>query len=180
MTQPILAWHFTAATLRDGRPIPPDGVTLKHTGPLVMCQSGLHASVRIIDALEYAPGATICRVECGGETIHGMDKLVCSKRTILWRVDGTNLLRQFARLCALDVIHQWDALPIVREYLETGDEDIRDAARDARDVSWAVAQDAWAVWDAAQASWAAALTAARAAQNSRLEALIITAHEAQK
>ena len=45
-----LAWHFVGRTLRDGRPVPADGVELRHDGPVVMRVSGLHASVRAIDA----------------------------------------------------------------------------------------------------------------------------------
>jgi hypothetical protein len=37
---------------------------------------GLHASVRISDALQFAPGPTICRVECSGKIIHESDKFV--------------------------------------------------------------------------------------------------------
>jgi hypothetical protein len=51
-----LAWHFLAD--RDGRPVLRDGSSLvmggetyRHTGPLVLCDSGLHASIRAIDAL---------------------------------------------------------------------------------------------------------------------------------
>ncbi len=40
-------------------------------------------------------------------------------------------MRDFTRWCALQVIHLWDAPPIVREYLETGDESKRAAASDA-------------------------------------------------
>ena len=49
------AWHFVGKKLRDGRPIPADGVKLRHTGPVVMCKSGLHASLHPFDALKYAP-----------------------------------------------------------------------------------------------------------------------------
>lgn len=37
-----LAWHFTADTLRDGRAIPAIGETLRHDGPLVMCERSKH------------------------------------------------------------------------------------------------------------------------------------------
>jgi hypothetical protein len=57
------AWHFVSDTLRDGRPVPADGEVLVHEGPLKLCASGLHASKNILDALHYAPGSTICRVE---------------------------------------------------------------------------------------------------------------------
>ena len=151
----IQAWHFTAATLRDGRPIPADGVVLHHDGPLVMCESGLHWSRTPLAALQYAPGPILCRVEVWGDIIEDFDKGISRNRVILWRLDATDLLREFARRCALDVAHLWDAPGIVLNYLRTGDESIRDAA-------WAAARDA--AWDAARdAAWAAALAAARAA-----------------
>ena len=171
MSAPVLAWHFVGATLRDGRPIPPDGETLKHKGQVVLCKSGLHASERLIDALKYAPGWTLCRVRMGGTIKRETDKLVARERTILWRIDATGVLRAFACKCALDVAHMWDMPPIVRKYLETGDESIRDAARDAAwDAAWDAARDAArdAAWAAARAAarapaWAAAWGAARAA-----------------
>jgi hypothetical protein len=172
----IKAWHFTGTKLRDGRPLPADGETLHHTGPLEMCRSGLHASRKIMDALQYAPGATICRVECRGEVIEDEDKLVCTERTILWRVDGETLLRDFARRCALDVIHLWDAPEIVIRYLKTGDESIRAAAGAAAcSAAWNAAGAAAgaaaraAAWAAARA---AAWDAARAKQARRLVAMV--------
>ena len=156
MSAPVLAWHFVGATLRDGRPIPADGETLKHRGKLLPCERGLHASDRLIDALQYAPGWTLCRVRMGGTIKRETDKLVARERTILWRIDATDVLRAFACKCALDVAHLWDMPPIVRKYLETGDESIRAAARDAARA---------AAWDAA---WDAAWAAARDAQNTAL------------
>ena len=142
MTEKVLAWHFVGATLRDGRQVPADGELLRHEGPLVMCESGLHASVRIIDALQYANGATICRVQCGGEIEHDDDKLVCNERTILWRIDGTNLLRHFARECASDVSYLWDMPAIVRQYLETGGAPIKASAWVAAKIAaWAARQN---------------------------------------
>ena len=141
------AWHFVGETLRDGRPVPADGVVLKHDGPLVMCESGLHFSKHPFDALYYAPGATLCLVECGGTIVEGTgnhkDKGVCSERTIIARMDATDLLRYFVRMQALSVIHLWDAPQIVCDYLMTGDESIRAAAR--RDAPWAARDAAWAV-----------------------------------
>jgi len=194
----IQAWHFVGAALRDGAPIPADGVTLRHDGPLTLCASGFHASVRLIDALYYAPGATLCRVTMGGEIIHESDKVVATERTILWRIDATELLRLFARQCALDVAHLWRPPGMsasVRKYLETGDEKLRaagdaaraaamaagdagDAARAARAAARAAASSA--AWAAAWAAWAARAAAeaagdAGAAQNTRLEAMAYTA-----
>src|SRR5688572_20769347 len=118
------AWHFVGDTLRDGRPVPRDGFKLVHTGKVIPCQEGLHASVHPFDALQFAPGKTLCLVEVGGKIIeHGnpIDKLACSERTIITRMDAEPLLRDFARYCALSVIHQWEPPQVVCDYLMTGD-----------------------------------------------------------
>ena len=133
-----LAWHFLDAdgALRDGRVAPPDGEWLTHTGPLVPCKSGLHASetsstrsgTRRADHLSRRAGR---RREGAWQTGGQAGR---SARRILWRLDAETserVLRQFARWCALQVIGLWDAPAVVREYLETGDESKRDAARGA-------------------------------------------------
>ena len=82
----VMAWHFVGARLRDGRAVPPDGEWLEHEGPLVMCKRGLHASEHPSDALKYAPGPTLCRVECEGVELgtgDNADKLVCRRRRIV-------------------------------------------------------------------------------------------------
>ena len=78
-------------------------------------------------------------------------------------VDAEDTLRAFARRCVLDVIDLWDAPDVVREYLETGDEDLRSAAEAAtRAATWAAARNA--AWDAARdATRAATQAATRAA-----------------
>ena len=196
-----LAWHFVGETLLDGRPVPPDGEWLEHDGPLVMCESGLHASIDPFDALLYAPGATLCRVELDGERVTGGDKTVARRRRILARVDLTADLWTFARQCALDVIHLWDAPDVVRRYLETGDELLRAAAWDAawaaakaaawdaaKAAAWDAARDAAkaAAWDAAKAAakaaakdaaWDAAKAAARDAQRARFHAIVTSAFQ---
>jgi hypothetical protein len=151
------AWHFVGKTLRDGSPIPADGEWLEFKGNLKMCATGLHASKDPFDALSYAPGGTLCLVECAGEIIEGDDKLVCSRRKIVARMDATEMLRYFARMQALSVVHLWDPPDVVLDYLMTGDELIRVAAWVA---AWAAARDA--AWDAARdAARAAAWDAAR-------------------
>ena len=147
------AWHFTGNTLRDGSPIPAPGVVLRHTGPLFMCESGLHASLQPFDALQYAPGDKLHLVECGGTIQHQNDKLVCTERAIIVSMNAEPLLRSVARQQALSVIHLWDAPDVVLDYL-MGD----DAARDA---AWAAARDA--AWDA---SWDATRDAVRKQFNS--------------
>lgn len=126
---PILAYHFFRDTLRDGTPVPADGEALEVPDPerLELCRYGLHASRCPLDALHYAPGPNLARVALSGAIEEGCDKLCAQRRVIIQRIDATELLRQFARECALNVIHLWDAPDVVREYLETGDEAARGA-----------------------------------------------------
>lgn len=196
----MLAWHWIKddRTLRDGTKMIV-GEKLVHAYPHVvdgetfegpsLCHSGYHASERIIDAMQYAPGSVICRVECGGVIVRGADKIVCTERTVIAAIDATEILRSFARQCALDVAHLWSMPAVVQEFLDTGDETKRDAARAA---AWVVARSAArdaalaaarndarsaamnAAWSAARATArAAARAAALAAQNERLCTMVM-------
>ena len=143
-----LAWHFTRLDCRlgygDGRLVVA-GETLTHDGPVKLCSSGLHASVSLLDALGHASGPYLWRVKCSGEVIKGDDKLVCTERTAIAGFDASEMLRDFARRCALDVVNLWDAPDVVIRYLKTGDKSIRAAARAAAwDAAWAAAWDALA------------------------------------
>ena len=166
-------YHFTGDTLRDGRPIPKPGVWLKHDGPVIPCKSGLHASEHPFDALAYAPGNLLHKVRLRGNiTPHGnpVDKYCASERRIVATIDAECVMRSFARRVALDAVKRYwlEAPEVVVEYLKTGDETKRAAARDAagdaagdaaRDAAWAAARDA--AWDAARAAaWDAARAAA--------------------
>ena len=131
------AWHFVNDTLRDGIPIPADGELLRFDGKPILCQRGLHASLDPFDALQFAPGQTLCLVACGGMILHQKDKLVCTERTIIVRMDAEPLLRYFARMQALSCAHLWTPDQVVCDYLMTGDESIRAAARDP---AWAAAR----------------------------------------
>lgn len=154
------AWYFSETDCRlrfgDGREVKA-GETHKVDGNIHLCLNGLHASKNIRDALLYAPGCYVWRVELGGTIDHGSDKMAASERTYLWGYDASDVLRKFARMCALDVIHLWYAPDVVISYLKTGDESLRAAA-------WAAAPDA---------AWAAARAAAGDAQSRRLYRMIM-------
>jgi hypothetical protein len=163
------AYHFTNGNkLRDGRSLPAIGEWLEHEGPLVPCAQGLHASEHPMDALKYAPGCLLHLVELGGEMVsHEMDKWCARRRKVLATIDAEPLLREFARWCALRVIHLWDYPLIVRQYLETGNESIRATAEH---LTWGEARNAarGAAWDASRdaargAAWDASRDAARGA-----------------
>jgi hypothetical protein len=181
----VLAWHFVADTglLRDGQTLARR--SYYHLGELKMCVSGLHASIRALDALKYAPGSIVCRVRCSGAIVESDDKLVASERTVLWYADATKALHTFA--CdeaerALSAMADPDprsiaAIAVKRRWIDGKATDAELAA--ARDAAWAVAMDAaWAVArDAAgavarAAAWAAAWAAAGdAAEDARAAAM---------
>jgi hypothetical protein len=76
------------------------GETLSVDEPIVLCEHGLHASVRAIDALRYAPGSMVARVELSGHIFHGDDNIVAMHRKTLWLADATKVLQWFAVWCA--------------------------------------------------------------------------------
>lgn len=82
----ILAWHFICSnrTTEYGNIQVRVGETITHDGEIQMCKSGLHASVDIMDALDYATDTMLCRVEIWGDVQEHEDKLVARNRKALW------------------------------------------------------------------------------------------------
>ena len=175
-----LYYHFTSNKLRDGRPIPPTNKWLVHEGEVIMCTSGLHASEQPYDALQYAPGHILHRVELDDVIDTQDDKVVARRRKIVATIDAAELLHAFARKQALSVIHLWNCPAITKQYLETGDVSMQytarsaarsaaqNAARSAPGAAWSAADAAWSAAGAAQsaadAAWSAAGAAWSAAQ----------------
>ena len=153
-------WHFTASATegRDGWPLQAVERLPKGTKP-ELCEVGLHASRRALDALRYAPGPFVSRVRLSGVVVVGDDKACGTVRTRLaGPVDVSRELRLFAADCAERVLpifereRPGDLRP--REAIETAR---RDVTGDATD------EELDAAWDAAWAAGAAAGAAARAA-----------------
>ena len=161
----MLGWHFSTKeeTLNygDGRKIE-IGVTHDVEQPIALCERGLHASERILDALKYAPGHILWKVQLSGDIIKDTNKAVATHRTYIDRIDCSELLDQFARACALSVAHSWNPPNIVMQFL-CGDESSRGAARAA---AWAAARAA--AWDAAGAAAGAAVWAAAWAEQNEV------------
>ena len=169
LDRPLLAWHFggDACGFNDGRPIkvgerqrflPANG----HTG-IYVCESGMHASEDILDALWWSRGTIIRRVKLSGGAIISDDKVCAEYRTVIWAVPGEELLRIFACKCALSVLHLWSPPPVVVRYLHTQDDTLRyEASAIASAIASAAADEARAA-RAARAAFAAARAAARRA-----------------
>jgi hypothetical protein len=172
----IDAWHFLRAdgkTNYEPHVLVAAGETLTVDYAPILCERGLHASVRALDAFRYAPGPIACRVKVWGEVVIGDDKLAGTHRQCVSMIDATNILHEFAcrsaeaALLLADVTDMrcWQAIEAKRAWLrkEIGDAELAaawDAAWDAaRAAARAAAWDeAWdAAWDAARAAaWAAA------------------------
>jgi hypothetical protein len=178
----ILAWHFLSSdwTAYGGFKVEV-GKTYKHEGPVEPCSSGLHASVKALDANSFRKGPIVTRVECSGTIVPHGAKLACSERTALWGYDATDELRAFARWAALKAAHLWSKnkpMPeVVRQYLESGDESILEDARKAAEL----AADASYAADAASASaYYAASYAASADASYAADAASASAAAAEK
>ena len=141
------------------------------------CHAGLHASINPRDALKYARSSLVYRVELSGAMDVASHKIAATERTYLWGYDAEPVLRKFARMCALDVIHLWDAPDVVVYYLKTGDESLNASAEAAvRDTACtATGAAAWAAVRAAVRSDAGADAGAAAEekQNRRLYRMLM-------
>jgi len=177
----MLAWHFLSEDKRlgygDGRSVEV-GQTLECKGEPVLCGNGMHGSARLIDAVHYARGPIVCRVKIEGDVIEDYNKICGRRRTVLWMLDATRILHEFACACAED------ALALVEQ------PDERSVAGIAAKRSWLKGEitdkkldSAWAAaWDASQnvawvasaaasaAAWAAVRAAARAASQAARDA----------
>ena len=171
----MLAWHF----LRQNKKLGYEDNRLVRVGhtfkcepdTIKLCQQGFHGSIKPIDALEYAPGPIICRVELGGRIIRGDDKVFASDFLVIAMADATETLHLMACWSAeqaLKLIKNPDprsvaAIQAKYKWLrgEITDSELDAAWAAARAAAWAAA---WAAArDAAGASWNAAWAAAWAA-----------------
>jgi len=177
----MLAWHFLAGDKRlgynDGRLVEV-GQTLECEGEPELCGNGMHGSARLIDAVHYARGPIVCRVKIEGDVIEDYNKICGRRRTVLWMLDATRILHEFACACAEDalaLVEQPDERSVAgiaakRSWLKG---EITDKKLDS---AWAAAWDAsqnvaWVASAAAEAAaWAAVRSAARAASRAARDA----------
>ena len=178
-------WHFLhenrCLQYDDGRQVVV-GETLRVEGSPVLCKHGLHASARAIDALTNAPGPIACLVTLGGEIARGRDKSAAQERTVLWMVDATRFLREFACDVAEVALTRerergretdprlWAAIVVMRRFLRG------DASESERDTAGAAARAVEYAADAAKAAADAAYAAA--ARDGAWDAAVSAAHAA--
>jgi hypothetical protein len=178
MSDKVLGWLWLPAhaKIRVGQ-------TLTAEGPLELWGNGLHASQRALDALQYAEGTTICRVELSGEILEGQDRLCAQHCKVLAIADATTVLHEFVCWCAeQDLLREreagrepnersWAAVETKHKWLKgeaTGEE-----LAATTDADWdASSNTIWATprgiaWDAWYATWIAAGVVTKATATAR-------------
>ena len=115
------------------------GLTHKVKGDIILCENGLHASMKPLDALQYAPSSYLWIVKLSGEVVHSDNKSVASERKYLYGFNADKLLREFARKQALINIEKikpyTDQYDLIIEYLNTGNKGLMAA-------TWSAAESA--------------------------------------
>ena len=160
----------------------------------ILCEQGLHGSIKALDALKYAPDTYLWIVEIEGDIQTGEDKICGKSRTYIKGFDAEELLRSFACKQALINIEKIKPYCSEEEYNTIlaylhGDYTARAAAEAAARATWTAAEEeAWeaarvaraarAAWTAAEAAAAAARTAARSAAETAARSAAEAAAEA--
>ena len=132
----IKAWHWLWHDRRlgyDDGTLVEAGYVYSVKGPVKLCGWGLHGSIRALNALRYASYPIVSRVLLYGTVVAGPDKLVATHREVLWIADAKEVLHDFARWCARDLLLMWPkTVPDkVRAFLDTGDPALRELAYEA-------------------------------------------------
>jgi hypothetical protein len=170
----VLAWHWLPedGTLRygDGRKVVVgEKLSVALTKELRPCSYGMHASTKILDALQYAPGPILTRVRLTGPTIiKEQDKCCAYERTALWMVDARLALVVFASDCAWRALERerragrepdsrcWAAVEAARRFASDPSDENRNAADAAYAACAAYADAAYAAYASCAASAACA------------------------
>lgn len=142
------------------------GETHEVEGTIEACKNGLHASTRLIDALEHAPGSILYLVELSGDVDDGGDKVAASRRKYLAEFDATDLLRRFAKRQALINVEKIEPYCSPEEY--------RSILQYLNGDDTLAAESAWSAWLAAESArlaWSAR-SAARSAANEMLTSMV--------
>jgi len=173
----MYAYHF----LNENRKLQFEPHTLVEPGqkleatqhPLSLCEYGLHASKTVLNALEYAPGPILCRVQLSGKILHDTDKSCAEYRRCIWMFKTTQVLHEFACWCAeqalttakVTIDRSWNAIKVKRLWLQglATDKELKTAHSAAHSAA------------SHSASYSAAWSARRSDQKTQLLKMINTA-----
>lgn len=96
----MLAFHFSDDTLRFTNEPNPRGAQHEVVDDLVMCEKGLHASLKLRDAIKYASHRNLDLVEIPDDSLTGSDKCCAKSRKVVSRISAYDFYAHTA---------QWDA-----------------------------------------------------------------------
>ena len=154
----------------------------KVDGPLAMCERGYHASLNIVDSMQYvAPGA-IARVEVRGNHVGQFDKQCWSEMRVVraweWtKRDSVELAVYAAELVIGRFEKQYPDDKRPRQAIEAAKAWLKDPSEKTIDAAWAASDAAWA---AARAAASAAAWAAWAAMKARIHRWIVRRTKSMK
>jgi len=113
----VVGWHFInndySLSLKHNNKIIKVKPGLKlHTRPedLEICNNGLHASIRIVDACLYAKGWKLCRVVSSGGIDSHDNKYATTEREVLYIINFKSLIKQWAINAFSSLIRNLDIL----------------------------------------------------------------------
>ena len=159
--QKILAWHFVTDNRMLAHQAPPMEVAPGYIygepkGDIIICERGMHASRRVYDALSFAHGSQLCRVQVWGDVAEQPDKIVGRYREVLAIRDVASELRLWGCWCIRNTPINggkavWDLLTDERsrKAIEVAERFARnEATREELAAAWAAAWNA--AWDIAR------------------------------
>ena len=175
-------WYFAAKDCKlrygDDR-IAKVGETHAVEGEIRLCENGLHASKRAIDALRLGGGPVVFKVKLSGDVVHDESKSASRERTyVAGGIDVTETLVEFACCVAEAAMllaehydpRSWEAIEATRAYMRKEIEiGVLLEAKNAAHAAANAADDA-----AANAAYAAAYAAAHAANAAAYAAAYAT------
>lgn len=115
----VKAWHFLKPDKRlnykDGRLVEL-GVPIRSVVAPDICVSGLHASLKALDAYKYCRWGdpVACRVVLRGKKMYGPDKLCAEERTVIGWCETADILHELACRVAEDLLRYLVSVAPVR------------------------------------------------------------------
>ena len=194
------AWYFAPPKRRlrfNDKRLIRAGVTHTVEGSPRTCSHGLHGSLQVMDALQYAETSILYRVELSGEMDKGSDKIAAQSRKYIKRYNIESILFKFARKQALINIKKIrpytskEEYSVIIKWLNTGDKKLRSAAESAalsvvesavESVAWSAAGSvvgsaaesaAWSAAWSAKSAWSVVESAAESAAWSAQEKMLL-------
>jgi hypothetical protein len=124
-----------------------------HTEELQLCNSGLHASELLVDAIHFVTPGIICKVEYDGNVVTDKDKIVCEKMRVIetYRFTKRNAV-EFSIFCARLCLENFEkkyptdkrprlAIEAAEKFIKNPSQKNMSAARSVWSAAWSAAKE---------------------------------------